>query len=149
MVMPTKMLHPDESVLGITPTDKISPNSFLDWIRDHIRKRKSVAIDRLQFEECRQEPNETFDQFFIRLKSVTACACLHKDCNDERMATRVIAGISDNEARKKLLAMDKFTTLFAAVDLCRAEEPVGKNEPMLHRKSTALVNLVGQKSGKN
>lgn len=146
--MTTNILQTIELVLGITPATHLSTDSVLGRIRDYISKKKSAALDRLQFDECRQESNETFEQFFLRLQKVAACADLCVNCYDERMTTRIIARISDNEARKKLLAMDTFPMLRAAVELCRAEEAACRKKPMLHRRTTAPVNVVGSNTNK-
>ena len=134
MAMSMGMLQTVELVLGISPTSNHSPSYILDRIREHLRKKKSVAVDRLQFEQCNQL-NETFDQYFIRLKRIAACADLCHHCYEERLTTRLIAGISDAEARKKLLAKEIFPSLKSTVDLCRAEESANTNEPLLNRPS--------------
>ena len=127
MVMTTRMLQTVEHVLNISSSAAVSPSHILDQIHDNIRKKKSVALDRLQFEECRQQTNETFDQFFIRLQCIASCSDLCGHCYEQRMTTRIIAGINDPEARKKLLAKKNFPSLSDDVDLCRAEESAGKN----------------------
>lgn len=57
-----------------------------------------------------------------------------------RMTTRILTGIRDQEARKKLLPMSYFPTLQQAVDTCRAEETACNNEPMI--RQTADVNKI-------
>jgi hypothetical protein len=53
--------------LAITPVTGITPEKVLDLIADHILANKNVALDRLAFEERRQEPSESFDDFEISL----------------------------------------------------------------------------------
>lgn len=65
------------------------------------------------------------------------------------MTTRIIIGLFDAEARKKLLAKEKFPTLQEVIDLCRAEESAAKTEPMLQRSKAAGVNNVSSGSGKS
>ena len=90
-----------------------------------------MALDRVAFEECHQSANETFDEFFTRLKRLAGTAELCVNCSDERLATRVMAGVRDSESRKKLLSLTPFPTLQQAVNLCRGEESARANERTL------------------
>jgi hypothetical protein len=44
--------------LGIPPVTDITSDQVLDLIADHILAIPNVALDRLAFEKCRQEPSE-------------------------------------------------------------------------------------------
>jgi hypothetical protein len=52
-----------EVALVITPVTGITPDQVLDLIADHILSKPNVALDRLAFEERRQEPSASFDDF--------------------------------------------------------------------------------------
>jgi hypothetical protein len=92
-------------------------------------------LDHVAFEECHQTANETFDDFVIRLKRLAGTAELCAHCSDERLATRVMAGVRDGESRRKLLSLPPFPTLQQAVNLCRGEESVRANERTLSGQS--------------
>ena len=147
MALSTQMLQTVEMVLGIDASTTLSPAEILTEIQQHIRSKRSVVLDRVNFEECRQTTKETFDEFYIRLQRVAGCADLCAHCRDDRLTTRIITGILDQEARKKLLAMPTFPTLKQAVDLCRAEEAASFNEPML--RGASGVNKVTSKTESN
>lgn len=93
----TSMQQVVEITLDIAPTDELTPDEILDAIAAHIRLKRNVALDRVAFEECCQSPNETSDEFLIRLKRLAGSAELCALCADQRMATRVIAGVREGE----------------------------------------------------
>ncbi|KZR99048.1 Uncharacterized protein APZ42_005255, partial [Daphnia magna] len=132
----TTMQQTVEVALNFTPNNTTLPSEILDAIANHIRLKRNVALDRVAFEECHQSANETFDEFFIRLKRLagTAELCIH--CSDERLATRVMAGVRDGESRRKLLSLSPFPTLQQAVNLCRGEESARANERTLSGQSS-------------
>ncbi len=135
-----------EVVLEIPATGRHSPDYVLDEIFKHIRGRRNVALDRVEFETCRQEPGESFDDFFIRLKQIADCSELCVNCIDQRMTTRIMSAISDQGVRQKLLAKSPFPDMKIAVDLCRSEEAAARNGLQL---SGQKVHQVKGKSGKN
>jgi hypothetical protein len=134
------MLQTVELVLGIDQSSTLAPSDILDRIQEHIRSQRSVALDRMEFEECRQEVNESFDDFYIKLRRIAECADLCKTCWDSRLSTRIISGIRDQEARKKLLAKSPFPSVQEAIYLCRSKESASKNEPMLGRAGHTEIN---------
>ena len=145
MALSTKMLQTVDMVLSIDAATHLCPGEILTRIHQHIRKRHSVALDRV-FDECRQNVDELFDDFYIRLQRIAGCADLCVNCYGDRMRTCILTGIKDQEARKKLLAVNAFLTLQQAVDTCRAEESACSNEPMF--RGGAGVNKIVSKSSK-
>ena len=99
-----------------------TPDQILDIIHQHLRSKRNVALDRVDFETCTQQAGETFDDFYIRLKRTADCALLRGDCIDQRMTTRIMSGIRDSDVRKKLMSLSPFPTVGQAVNLCRSEE---------------------------
>ena len=67
MTLSSQMLQTVEFVLGINQSSLLTPSGILDKIQQHIRNQRRVALDRMEFEKCRQEVNESFDDFYIRL----------------------------------------------------------------------------------
>lgn len=135
------MLQTVEKVLNILSAADVLPDQVLDQIRDYIRKKRSVTLDRMEFEQCRQERDETFDIFYLRLQRIAACADLCPECIDERMTVHVMVGIRDQDTRKKLLAFSPFSRLQQAVDLCRSEETTFVNEPAFVRNSRSVSRV--------
>ena len=131
----------------LQPGDALPPDEILDRIHQYIRSKRSVALDRVEFDECRQTVGESFDDYYIRLQRIAGCADLCRTCWDSRMTTRIMSGIQDQETRRKLLAMNPFPELQTAVNLCRSEESASANAPMFQKPSTSGgVNKIQQRS---
>lgn len=113
--------------LGITPATITTPEDVLDRIADYIRAKRNVALDRVAFEERRQEPSESFDDFFIGLRRLADAADLCVTCSETRLVTRIIAGTRDSETKKKLLAISPFPSLQDTVNICHSEESARAN----------------------
>jgi hypothetical protein len=51
-----------EVASNFTPNNTSLPSEILGAIANHIRLKRSVALDRVAFEECHKTANETFDE---------------------------------------------------------------------------------------
>lgn len=119
MALDPAMQQVVEVALGILPTSPLSPSDVIDRITDHVRSKRNIALDRVAFDECRQHTSESFDDFYIRLRTLADAADMCAACLDSRMATRIMAGIRDTETRRKLLALSPFPTGQQAINICR------------------------------
>jgi hypothetical protein len=79
-----------EIVLGISPATPTTPDDVLDRIGKPVREKGNVAPDRVAFEERRQGPAESFDEFYISLRCLTDAADICGTCFNGRMATRIM-----------------------------------------------------------
>jgi hypothetical protein len=131
MALDSTMQQVVEVALGITPATVTTPDQVLDLIADYIRAKRNVALDRVAFEERRQGPSESFDEFYIGLRRLAEAADLCGACSETRLVTRIIAGTRDAETKKKLLAISPFPSLQVAVNICRSEESARANERIL------------------
>ena len=111
--------------------DTDSVNSALEKIEGHLRQQCNVAIDRVKFEERNQEEGESFNSFLISIKELAADAELCSSCVDQRLTTRIMSGLRNQETRRKLLAIRPFPSLVQAVDVCRSEEASRANNEVL------------------
>ncbi|KZS02114.1 Uncharacterized protein APZ42_000982, partial [Daphnia magna] len=146
MVLDPAMHQVVEVALGISPTSVVTPADVLDQIKDYIRSKRNIALDRVAFEECKQGTTETFDEFYIRLKNLAEAANLCIACLDERMATRIMAGIQDAETKRRLLAISPFPTSQQTINICRSEESARANERSLSGPaSVAKIQLKHQR----
>ena len=78
-----EMLQTVEMELSFPTTIAKTSDIVLDQIRHYIRKMRSVSLDRMEFEQCRQEFNESFDNDFIRLQRIANCADLFGECLED------------------------------------------------------------------
>jgi uncharacterized membrane protein YgcG len=118
----------------------------LDQIADYVRAKRNIALDRVAFEERRQGPLETFDDFYIGLRRLAEAADLCATCFDNRLVTRIIAGTRDAETKKKLLAMSPFPLLQTTINICRSDESARANEGSLSNQ--AGISAIQKKSSR-
>jgi hypothetical protein len=146
MTLDPTMQQVVEVGLNITPATITTPDQVLDRIADYIRAKRNVALDRMAFEERKQGPSESFDDFFIALRRLADAADLCGNCSEKRLVTRIIAGTRDTDRKKKLLAISPFPSLQDTVNICRSEESVRANERILsgHSGVVAILTKHGQ-----
>ena len=148
MNMSTAMLQIVEMALGIDANVPTTPDAILNAIQRHIRSKRSVELDRVEFNECRQMPNEIFDTFYIRLRQIAEGANFCLTCQDDRLKTAIISGIHNTETRRKLLAINPPPNLQGTIDLCRSEESAADNESSLSRQRVARISEKGNSKAK-
>lgn len=78
------MLQLVEMTLGFAENDATTPENIVDAILQYIRKRRSVEVDRVEFNECRQIQDEEFEEFYHRLKEIARGADFCQNCYDDR-----------------------------------------------------------------
>ena len=54
----------------LQPGDALPPDEILGRIHQYIGSKRSVALDRVEFEECRQTVGESFDDYYIQLQRI-------------------------------------------------------------------------------
>ena len=116
--------------------------TFSMLVKD-LRATRNVAIDRIEFVQCRQHPGETFDSFYIRLRRLADCSDLCEHCIDMQITTHIINGIHNAEARKRLLEITPFPTLVQALLVCRSTEITLKNVSLL--SDTKNINKISER----
>ena len=127
-----------EVVLGILPNDPLTPDDVLDRIADHVRAKRNIALDRMAFEECRQGPHESFDDFYVRLLRLADSAEICPACRDRNLSTHIMIGIRDTSTKKKLLAKSPFPSEQEARTICRSEEAADANERTLSGQAASI-----------
>ena len=135
--------------LGIQPNDPVSPDDILNRITEYVRAKRNVALDRIAFRECRQGPNESFDDFYMRLRRLSGPAELCATCLDDTMATSIMTGMCDSSLKQKLLALSPFPTVERVVNLCHSEEAARNNVSALQGQLavSALQHRKGAQAG--
>ena len=114
--------------IGIDTDDASSVSEIVDAIQGYVRSKRNVTLDRVALEERRQEEGETFDEYYIALREIANNADLCKVCVDDRLTTRIMAGIRDPEIRRKLLAHTPPPSLQTTINICRREESARNDE---------------------
>ncbi len=111
------------------------PEAILDEIEKYIRKKRSVVLDMVDFDNRKQKSGESFDAYLVAIQQIAQDADLTCDhcpdckvaCLDRRLAARLISGISDERTRTKLLEEEKFPSKDRVIEICTARESARKN----------------------
>ena len=136
-----------QHAVGITE-DTDTVQSALDKIEKHLRQQRNIAIDRVKFEEKQQEEDEPFDAFLVSIRELASDAELCIECKDQRLSTRIMSGLHNQETRRKLLALRPFPALETVIDVCRAEEAAQGNYKMLQdvmSRSSSVFSISRQR----
>ena len=82
--------------------------------------KTNETFERYTFKICVQQESETNDAYVSKLRKL-AKACNYGELEQSLIRDRIVYGIIDNTARKRLLQEDKLT-LTKCIDICRALE---------------------------
>ena len=128
--------NPGEAVkhiLLIHDETELSAEALLNKIKEYVRSQRNIALDCVAFEERKQAIGESFDAFYIAIKTLARDADLCDSCMDRRLVTKIMSGIRDKETRMKLLAISPLPDLQKVTDLCRSEESAKLDEARMSR----------------
>ena len=120
-----------------------NPDVILARLEQYCIDEVNESFERYNFNKRDQEPHESIDAYVSSLRRL-AKTCNYGQLTDSLIRDRIIAGIRDNTARKKLLQTQKLT-LKQSIDIVRSFEVAGEqlkqmSTPeevrLLHRKTT-------------
>ena len=120
--------------INVSEEDGHSVDEILDRIQDYLRQKRNVALDRVAFEERKQEDGECFDNFYVAIRKLAEEGDMCDNCYDQRLVTKIMSGTNNLEVRQKLLALTPFPTLKATIELCRSMESALKDSEALNSK---------------
>ena len=112
--------------LDIQDDCTMSIDEILNKIQAYLRQKRNVALDRVAFEERKQQVGETFDQFYVCIKKLADEADLCKNCIEQRLNTKIMSGLRNQIIRQKLLAITPFPSLKDTIEMCRSHEAAEK-----------------------
>ena len=103
---------------GLNLSDSADLKCTLDAMETHLRSQRNIILDRRDFYLRSQESGEAFDDFLCSIKEIAAFCDFCASCMDNRLRDRIVVGIRDEEALKRMLE-EKNLTLQKAIDICR------------------------------
>ncbi|KAF0307029.1 hypothetical protein FJT64_002331 [Amphibalanus amphitrite] len=106
---------------GLTIADDSPLSAVVDAMESHLRKQRSVLVDRRAFYARVQEQGENFEEFLCEVKELAAFCDFCTHCYDSRLRDKIVCGLRDEETVKRLLE-DPGLDLKKTVDICRASE---------------------------
>ena len=106
---------------GLSVADDTPLADVVDAMEAHLRKQRSVLIDRRAFYARVQEEGEDFEDYLCAIKELAAFCDFCEKCFDSRLRDKVVCGLRDEDTVKRLLE-DPDLDLKKTVDVCRAAE---------------------------
>ena len=96
------------------------PEVILEKMKDYCIGECNETYARYVFNRRDQEANESVDTYVTALRKL-AKTCNYGSLTDSLIRDRMVVGINDNSARKKLLQTSKLT-LGQCIDICRSSQ---------------------------
>lgn len=134
----TSFLQKVEHVIGIPQNTSLDLITILDRIEAHYRAQKNVTVDRFHLFRIRQDENEKFDDFYVRLMESAEEADARRLEYEELILTLIVGGITSEEIRQKIFAKSSVMNLNETKKFCRDQEMSEIESRRL--KSKAVVN---------
>ena len=107
----------------------------------------NVIYERYKFNNSAQEPNESFDEFVVRLR-ISASTCEYGSLNDQMIRDRIVCGIASRTTQKKLLQTADLD-LAKCINTCKAAEVAAAQIKGMSDQSADIVNAVNDNRKSN
>ena len=111
-----------EYVLNIGENTTKNCEEILKDIKAHLRSNRNIQIDKVAFEKRCQQQGEPFDDYLVSVQKMARNADLCKVCLSDRLLTKVMSGIANQEVREELLARVPAPNLEDAIVYARSKE---------------------------
>ena len=124
--------------------DKKDIDVVLQKLQRYCIGETNEIYERYRFNKKVQEPNESLDTY------VTALRTLAKTCNfrvleNSLIRDRIVIGVRDNQARKKLLQVSKLT-LKECIDICRSYETSSQQLKEINQEEVSAISQSNKKT---
>ena len=106
---------------GLCVADDTPLADVVKAMETHLRAQRNVVVDRRDFYARCQQSDERFDDFLCAVREIAAFCDFCSHCVDDQIRDRIVCGVRDDEAVRRLLE-NKDLTLQRAIDICRACE---------------------------
>ena len=130
--------------LSLTPEELAKPSTILNCLEKHFAPERNILYERYIFHNAAQQPNETIDQYLLRLRRL-ADPCKFTDLHDEMLRDRLVLGARDKAARARLFR-EKECNLAKAIESLRISEVTGEQLTVIGGTEEEAVNVMNEKS---
>ena len=126
--------------LNLSETDAKDTEKIIDVLEKFAKGIVNETLERHLFNSRCQEEGELFDDFLTYLKILSKNCGFCGSCHDSLVRDRIVAGINDDQLRKRLLSDSKLD-LQEAENTCRSYEKATQGMEALNESKTE-INLV-------
>ena len=128
-----------EHVLEIGQNSTMTCAEIIQEIKAYIRSNRNIQIDKVSFEKRTQKQGESFNDYLVAIRKMARNADLCKHCLDDRLLTKIMAGVSDQETREELLARVPTPKLEEAITFARSKEAARRSNMDLNGRVVQQV----------
>ena len=113
------------------------PEVILEKMKQYCIGECNETYERYVFNRRDQESNESVDAYVTVLRKL-AKTCNYGPLTDSLIRNRMVVGINDNSARKKLLQTSKLT-LGQCIDICRSSQTLARQLKEMNQEDVCFV----------
>lgn len=108
----------------LTEIEKTTAERVLQLIGERIKSDRNLLYDRYMFHSCNQQEEESFDDYYLRLKKILdVCRYNQRVTAEEMLRDRIVFGVKDVSLKRKFLKEDPSTlTLDKLRQICKVKE---------------------------
>ena len=123
------------------------PEVILEKMKQYCIGESNETCERYVFNRRDQEPNESVDAYVTALRKL-AKTCNYGSLTDSLIRDRMVVGINDNSAHKKLLQTSKLT-LGQCIDICRSSQTSARQLKEMNQEDVRFVKDDKRKTRQN
>ena len=117
---------------------------ILDYLETHFAPERNILYEWYLFHSAEQQPNETIDQYVLRLRHL-AESCKFAALHDDMLRDRLVLGARDKACRARLFR-EKECNLAKAIESFRINKATLEQLTVIGSKEEETVNAVNEKS---
>ena len=141
-----------EHTLRIAPDTSLTVNEIHDELQFHFKGQRNEALRCRELLRCRQTDDESFSDFYVRLKSlveeVDLCPGNPVTCTEIQLKMVLLMGVREEELVRRLISLDTGASLQDVVTCCRSFEATQTAASAIHSSPSQLCALSSYKKGK-
>ena len=131
--------------MGLTEDELKNHETILKKLKERCKSGRNQHVWRHEFNNKRQLPNQSFDDYLCELRDIAAKCAYKDDCCDRclpaRLLDRIVAGVENDDLRRKLIEKAAGLTLEDAIIIAQAWE-ANKSVSGLSSSETYTVDAV-------
>ena len=128
--------------------DRSDIQKIMEKLQEHFVGKTNESYLRYVFNTRNQQPGETFDKYVSQLRTMIK-GCNYGQIEDDLLRDRIVAGIKDDNTRKRLLQTDKLT-LNQCIQICKTFEITEKQlKDMSHAQADSVHKVTYSKSARS
>ena len=133
--------------LELTEEEKKDTATILSKLKAYFAPTRNILFERYLFHAAEQQPNETVDQYMIRLRHL-ASSCNFGNLHDEMLRDRLVLGCRDKGARARLFR-EKDCNLKKALETLQISEATQEQLKDIGGEEKPIsINAVNTEKGK-